>query len=150
MGSKALGQRVLAMIAVLAATALPLQAALPGSPAERTPQPPQDAAYQGLVDAANAVVGVKVTALPNARTNDTLGQERTGSGIGIGNDGLVLTIGYLVTEADQIEVTDAPAAPVPAVVVPCDHATGFGRPAALPNSGTQPIQPAASAPLSDL
>ena len=63
-----------AVIAVLAATALPLQAAMLRSTAERTSPPPQDAAYQGLVDAANAVVGVKVAALPNARTNDTLGQ----------------------------------------------------------------------------
>ena len=56
----------------------------------------QDPGYQALVNAANAVVGVKVKALPNARSNETLGDERIGSGIVIGNDGLVLTIGYLI------------------------------------------------------
>ena len=86
----------------------------------------EDASYQQLIDAANAVVGVRVTALPNARSNDTLGAERAGSGVLIGNDGLVLTIGYLILEADQIEVTDANGASVPATIVAYDHATGFG------------------------
>jgi serine protease Do len=149
MGCKALG-RMLAVIAVLAATALPLQASMLRSTAERTSQPPQDVAYQGLVDAANAVVGVKVTALPNARTNETLGQERTGSGIVINNDGLVLTIGYLVTEADQVEVMDAGGARVPAVVVACDHATGFGLLRPLAKLSVKPIRLGTSAPVSQL
>ena len=37
------------------------------------------AAYQHLVDAARAVVSIKVTALPNARSAKTLGTERAGS-----------------------------------------------------------------------
>src|SRR5213078_4903271 len=61
-------------------------------------------AYQQLVEATNAVVGLKVKALPNARSNETLGVERLGSGIVINNQGLILTIGYLVLEADQVEV----------------------------------------------
>ena len=117
MGSKALG-RLLAVIAVLASTALTLQASMLRSTAERASKPAQDAAYQGLIEAANAVVGVRVTALPNARTNETLGQERTGSGVVIGNDGLVLTIGYLVMEADQVEVTDADGAMVGGTTTP--------------------------------
>src|SRR5215813_11668580 len=86
----------------------------------------QDASYRKLVEAANAVVGVKVKALPNARSNDTLGAERSGSGIVIRGDGLVLTIGYLILEADTVEVTDSSGTTVPATIVAYDHASGFG------------------------
>src|SRR5258706_770437 len=70
------------------------------STAERAAQP-VDPSYAALVAATNAVVGVKVKALPNARSNDTLGEERNGSGILIPDDGLILTIGYPIMEADQ-------------------------------------------------
>ena len=111
--------------AMAAFTAWNADAAIARSVAESRPAL-EDASYQQLIDAANAVVGVRVTALPNARSNDTLGAERTGSGVLIGNDGLVLTIGYLILEADQIEVTDADGASLPATLVAYDHATGFG------------------------
>jgi S1-C subfamily serine protease len=82
-------------------------------------------AYQHLVDAANAVVGVKVKALGNARSSKNLGAERSGSGVLL-NDGHVLTIGYLILEADQVEVTTSKGRTVPAIVAAYDHATGFG------------------------
>jgi serine protease Do len=87
---------------------------------------PDPAAYQHLVDAARAVVGIKVKALPNARSNQTLGPERAGSGVLFGPQGLVLTIGYLILEADQVEVTTSQGRTVPATVAAYDHATGFG------------------------
>ena len=55
----------------------------------------QDAGYQRLVEAANAVVAVKVKALPNARSNDTLGQERDGSGVVVSRDGMARRAGHL-------------------------------------------------------
>jgi S1-C subfamily serine protease len=149
MGSKAL-RIVFAMFALLAATALPLQASVHRSTAEGAGRPPQDPAYQNLIDAANAVVGVKVKAIANARSNDTLGEERTGSGIVIGNDGLVLTIGYLIMEADQVEITDADGATIPAAVVACDHATGFGLVRPLTRLGVKPIRLGTSAPVTQL
>jgi hypothetical protein len=76
-------------------------AAVARTAANRAPRA-QDASYQRLIDAANAVVGVKVKALPNARSNESLGQERVGSGVLIGKDSLVLTIGYLILEADHM------------------------------------------------
>lgn len=102
----------------------PLQGAAPkAAPAAANP----DAAiYQGLIDAANATVTVKTTAIANARSNKTLGQERTGSGILIAPQNLVLTIGYLILEADQVEVTSSKGRTFPATVVAYDHATGFG------------------------
>ena len=95
--------RILLQIAVaLAALAAPaLEAAVARSVSDTIPAK-EDASYQQLVEAANAVVGVNVKALPNARSNASLGQERTGSGVLIGKDGLVLTIGYLILEADQV------------------------------------------------
>src|SRR5512140_973388 len=95
-----------ASLACAAIASFPLDAAVKVS-ATRVNDTKEDAAYQALVDAAQAVVAVKVKALPNARSNDTLGAERTGSGVIIRGDGLVLTIGYLVLEADSVEVTDA-------------------------------------------
>src|SRR5258706_1205475 len=75
---------------------LGLAAALPAAPAAPTAAPTtpaaDPAAYQHLIDAANAVVAVKTKALANARSNRTLGAERTGSGGVIAPSGLVLTI----------------------------------------------------------
>ena len=96
------------------------------SVADRQEDAANDPAYQALVAATNSVVGVKVKALPNARSNDTLGEEREGSGIVIRDDGLVLTIGYLIMEADQVQVTDGKGVTMPAAIVAYDHATGFG------------------------
>ena len=53
-------------------------------------------------------------AVPNARSNATLGREREGSGVVIGDDGLVLTIGYLIVEADDVKITDAQGRTFPA------------------------------------
>ena len=52
--------------------------------------------------------------------------EREGSGVVIGDNGLVLTIGYLIVEADDIKITDARGRTLPARVVGYDHASGFG------------------------
>jgi S1-C subfamily serine protease len=73
-----------------------------------------------------AVVRLKTQALPEARTAPYLGHEREGSGVVIDASGLVLTIGYLVLEADRIEVTDATGKTHAATLIAYDHATGFG------------------------
>ncbi len=76
--------------------------------------------------AANAVIGVQVLALEDARSNATLGRIRQGSGVVIGDDGLILTIGYLVLEADQVQLRLDDGRSLPARVVGYDQATGFG------------------------
>jgi serine protease Do len=73
-----------------------------------------------------SVVQLKAKALPNARSNATLGQNREGTGIVIDAKGHVLTIGYLVIEAESIELTTSENKTVPATMVGYDHATGFG------------------------
>ncbi len=102
------------------------QAAAGKSASEAASTKDEEAAYRQLAEAANAVVAVKMKALRDARSAETLGSERTGSGVLIAPSGLVLTIGYLILEADQVEVTDASGHTVPASVVAYDHATGFG------------------------
>ena len=139
-----------ALLAVLALAALPLQSSVLRSTAEVAVAPVNDAAYQHLIDATNAVVGVKVKALPNARSNDNLGAERMGSGVLIGSDGLVLTIGYLILEADQVEVTDSDGTTIPASVVSYDHATGFGLVRPMARLTPKPIRLGTSAPVSQL
>ena len=115
---------MIARVLMLFALALPaFGAAPPAAPA--TPRD-DDAKYQFLKDAANAVVGVKVKAIANARSAATLGVDRLGNGVVIDKNGLVLTIGYLILEADQIEVVTGTGHTVPATLAAYDHATGFG------------------------
>src|SRR3954453_21308326 len=81
---------------------------------------------RSLDELVSAVVQVKTSIEPDGRTVDPLGREREGSGIVIDNDGLVLTIGYLMVEAYAAEVIDNNGRAVPATVVGYDHETGFG------------------------
>jgi S1-C subfamily serine protease len=151
MSTKALRRSFLQLLLACLAPAAPaLEAALLHSTAQTASVPAADAAYEKLIDAANAVVGVKVKALPNARSNDTLGAERTGSGVVIRADGLVLTIGYLILEADQVEVTDSDGTTVPAAVIAYDHATGFGLVRPLARIAQRPIRVGTSAPVAQL
>jgi S1-C subfamily serine protease len=55
-----------------------------------------------------------------------LGTKREGSGIVIDTKGTILTIGYLVLEAERIEILGADEKTVPAAFVGYDHKTGFG------------------------
>jgi S1-C subfamily serine protease len=81
---------------------------------------------QALTRAQAAVVGVESTAVDGARSAETLGSERRGSGVLIDADGLVLTIGYLILEADQVDIVVEGQRRLPARVVAYDLATGFG------------------------
>jgi len=133
------------------AAAPPAVAAAAQSVAEAAaPRADDDAAYQRLVRAAKAVVAVKVRALADARSNEVLGRERSGSGVVIGEDGLVLTIGYLIQEADQVQITDSDGQTIPASVVGYDDATGFGLVRALGRLSPKPIRIGSSAPISQL
>lgn len=76
-------------------------------------------------DTLSAVVGVSARIQPNARSAESLGAQRRGTGVLV-RQGYVLTIGYLVIEAEAIQVTGADGRTVPASVAGYDHATGFG------------------------
>jgi len=98
-------------------------------------------ALDNLKRANAAVVGLEVTAVPGARSAETLGRQRSGSGVVIGPDGLILTIGYLILEADTIQVTTQDQKSWPARPVAYDLATGFGlvRPL-MPLRGVSPVR----------
>ena len=114
---------ILLLAAALPAAGASIPAA-PGKPAATASE--DDAIRRGLEEAAGAVVAIRTRAIGNARSKESLGAERTGSGILIAPSGLVLTIGYLILEADQVEITDSAGRSLPATVVAYDHATGFG------------------------
>jgi serine protease Do len=90
--------------------------------------PPAPAAAQSatMEDLVGAVVRIKAFINPDGRSVSNLGREREGSGILIDENGLVLTIGYLMVEAHAAEVTTGTGRTVPASVVGYDHDTGFG------------------------
>jgi len=79
-----------------------------------------------LEDIVSAVVRIKTFINPDGQTVQSLGREREGSGIVIDEDGLILTIGYLMVEAHAAEVITNAGRTVPATIVGYDHETGFG------------------------
>ncbi len=61
----------------------------------------------------SSVLGLQATVPQDAFTAGTLGTERAGSAVLIRDDGLVLTIGYLITEAESIWLTSSVGGAVP-------------------------------------
>jgi serine protease Do len=92
-----------------------------------------------------AIVGVSAKIQANARSAETLGLQRRGTGALV-REGYVLTIGYLVIEAEAVQVTGADGRTLPATVAGYDHASGFAllklvgalsaKPLPLGDSGT--------------
>src|SRR4029434_387339 len=78
-----------------------------------------------------AVLGLHATVPEDAFTAGTLGTERAGSGVLIRKDGLVLTIGYLITESESLWLTSSVGGAVPGHVLGYDQETGFGLVQAL-------------------
>ena len=84
------------------------------------------------LERANAgVVGLRAVAVEDARSATTLGRAREGSGVVIDEDGTVLTIGYLILEAEQVQIVFDEERVLPARVLAYDTATGFGLVKAL-------------------
>ena len=93
---------------------------------------------RALERAQAAVVGVRTVAVEDARSAATLGPMRLGSGVVIDRDGLVLTIGYLVLEAEQVQLVIDAHRTIPARVLGYDVASGFGLVQALVPLGIEP------------
>jgi S1-C subfamily serine protease len=136
----------LPLIVAANATAQPIEKGATKEP-PRTAKPERGSLGEGIDSDRlfGAIVKVTVHAVPDARSAATLGSEREGTGIVIGEKGLILTIGYLIVEADDVSVTDHKGRTLSAQVVGYDHATGFGllrtitpfdaKPVALGDSG---------------
>jgi S1-C subfamily serine protease len=99
-------------------TVLALGAALSAMPANA-----QNAALDDLL---GSVVQVKTFINPDGRTVENLGRSREGSGIVIDDNGLALTIGYLMVEAHAAEIHTASGRAIPADIVGYDYESGFG------------------------
>ncbi len=87
----------------------------------------------------SAVVTVHAEVPADARTAGSLGTERQGSGVVIDDGGLIVTIGYLILEAETVEVVDRGGARSPAEILAYDHATGFGLVRALHKLDAAPL-----------
>ena len=93
-------------------------------PSELQPDP---ADYSFDLDTVlSAVVGLRATAPSDAFTAAALGTDREGSGVVIGDDGLLLTMGYLITEAETVWITSADGRATPGHALAFDGETGFG------------------------
>lgn len=91
-------------------------------------------------DLAGAVVKLSVRVPQTARTAETLGAEREGTGVIIDDAGLILTIGYLLLEAESILVVASDGRVLPASVAGFDHATGFGLVRASQSLDSRPLE----------
>jgi len=86
----------------------------------------------------SSVVGLHSIIPPDAQTAETLGTERAGNGVVI-DDGLVLTIGYLITEAESVWLHRADGRVVEGHALGFDSVSGFGLVQALGSLDLDPV-----------
>ncbi|MEY2619646.1 MAG: hypothetical protein RL522_2648 [Pseudomonadota bacterium] len=122
-------------VLLCALLALPALAQTAASPAAEA------AARQRLEALQSATVGVEVSVVDDAASASTLGRRREGTGVVIAPQGLVLTIGYLVLEAERIEIVTRDQKRLPAQLVAYDFVNGLGllRPL-FPLAGVEPVR----------
>jgi S1-C subfamily serine protease len=98
----------------------------------------------GIVSAGagplESVVGVAARVPSDARTANSLGTRREGSGVVIDDKGLVLTIGYLIMESESTEIVLPGDRRIPAEVVAYDYDSGFGLLRALGRLDLDPVE----------
>ena len=86
-----------------------------------------------------SIVKLRAVVPENAFTAGILGSERVGNGIVINSDGLILTIGYLITEATDVWLTVANGHEVAGHALAYDQVTGFGLVLPLEKPGVPPL-----------
>ena len=87
-----------------------------------------------------SVVAIRATIPEDAFTAGPLGTLREGSGVVIRESGLVVTIGNLITEAEEIWLTTHDGRVVPAHALAYDQETGFGLVQALGEHGLPALE----------
>jgi S1-C subfamily serine protease len=103
-------------------------------------RPQADAVGFDLARALDAMVLLRSEIPEDAFTAGLLGTERAGYGVVIDDSGMVLTIGYLITEAQTIWLSTNRGTSVQATVLAYDQATGFGLVQALGRLGVAPLE----------
>ncbi|MCB1498372.1 MAG: serine protease [Bauldia sp.] len=99
---------------------------------------PKDFAFD-LDAALSSVVSIRSTVPEDAFTAGVLGTERSGAGVLIERSGLVLTVGYLITEAETIWLGLSDGRTVPGHALGYDQVSGFGLVQALARLDVQPL-----------
>ncbi len=110
-------------------------------------QPREEELSFDLAQALDAVVLLRAEIPEDAFTGGILGTERVGYGVVIREDGLVLTIGYLITEAETIWLMTNAGAVVAGHALAYDQATGFGLVQPLGNLRAPPLERGTAAAL---
>lgn len=105
------------------------------SPSVTAPASPEARADRFL----DSIVRVDARIVGDAHTRETLGLERSGSGVVL-DARTVLTIGYLIVEAEQVDVITVSGRKLPANVAGYDHETGFGIVRTLVPIDGQPLE----------
>jgi S1-C subfamily serine protease len=103
--------------------------------------------WDSVDELLTAVVGIHATVPAQARTAGSLGKERAGSGVLIDSNGLIVTIGYLILEAEQVEIVLPGGELVPVKVLAYDYETGFGLLRATADLNIRPMELGASTGL---
>jgi len=111
-------------------------------------QPDADSLAYDLDAALDSVVMLRAEIPEDAFTAQTLGTERAGNGVVIREDGLVLTIGYLITEAESVWLGTNSGVVVPGHPLAYDAATGFGLVLPLGRLGAPMLHRGTSASVS--
>jgi serine protease Do len=133
------GTTSLAALVLLAAVAAPAALAAPPRPrADRPPDPRPLPALPSFVQRVQpAVVGLRVEVPRDRPSAESLGSERAGSGVIFDPRGYVLTVSYLLLDAERIEVTLRDGRTAPARLVGLDLENGLGV-VQLPGPGSWP------------
>lgn len=92
-----------------------------------------------------SLVKLRAVVPEDAFTAGILGSERVGNGIVIGDGGLILTIGYLITEATDVWLTVNGGREVAGHALAYDQVTGFGLVLPLENPQVAPLALGSSA-----
>jgi S1-C subfamily serine protease len=100
-----------------------------------------------LISIGRSVTKLRAVIPEDAFTAGVLGSHRTGNGVVIESGGLVLTIGYLMTEATDVWLTSAEGREVAAHPLAYDQVTGFGLVLPLQKLDVAPIPIGSSAEL---
>lgn len=96
--------------------------------------------FQTPEEILNAVVKIHSLIPEEASTASSLGTEREGNGVLIDTQGHILTAGYLIAEAETIEVMTTEGKTIRATFVGYDHNTGFGLLRAKQPLGVEPLK----------
>lgn len=129
------GIRVPLFMAFFLAGCIGLLAPRPVWAQTQTPPP-----SRALDEILNSIVKIEARVPASARSARTLGTDRAGSGAVIDAEGLIVTIGYIVTDATDITITTASGAQVPAELVAYDYETGLGLVRTMKSINVRPVR----------